>query len=261
MAYCNADAPAIFPNITYGFYRVFAQINGVPMEEIPLLDDFTVRIDDYIGKKGVVFIANPNAPTGLALPVSEIERLLSADRNRIVVVDEAYVDFGGESCVPLVEKYDNLLVTQTFSKSRSMAGARLGFGIASKAIIDDLMRIKYSTNPYNVNRMTAAAGVGALADKDYFAENCKKIIENRAFTEGALRALGFVLSPSQTNFVFAKHPDVAGKELYLRLKERGILVRHFDKAEIADYNRITVGSKEEMETLMETLKEIIGERV
>ena len=261
MAYCNEQTPALFPDITYGFYGVFAQINGVPTEEIPLKKDFSVCIDDYIGKKGVVFIANPNAPTGLALPVSEIERLLSANRNRVVVVDEAYVDFGGESCVSLVNKYDNLLVTQTFSKSRSMAGARLGFGIASKAIIDDLMRIKYSTNPYNVNRMTAAAGVGALADKAYFTENCQKIIENRAFTEEALRSLGFILTPSQTNFVFAKHPKFAGKELYLRLKERGILVRHFDKARIADYNRITVGSKEEMETLIETLKEIIGERV
>ena len=261
MAYCDRETPALFPDITYGFYKVFAGLNDVPMQEIPLKADFRVDIEDYIGKKGVVFIANPNAPTGLALPVASIERLLAADRNRVVVVDEAYVDFGGESCIPLVEKYDNLLVTQTFSKSRSMAGARLGFGIASKAIIDDLMRIKYSTNPYNVNRMTAAAGVGALADRAYFTENCKKIVENRAFTEAALRDLGFTVTPSQANFVFAKHDKIGGKELYIRLKERGILVRHFDKAEIADYNRITVGSKAEMEALIVEIKHILEEYV
>ena len=204
MAYCDKDNPALFPNISYGFYKVFAEINNVCGIEIPLKDDFTISVDDYIGKKGTVFIANPNAPTGISLPLTEIERLLSSNRERIVVIDEAYVDFGGDSAVKLLDKYENLIVTQTFSKSRSMAGARLGFGVASKDIIKDLMSIKYSTNPYNVNRMTAAAGVGALLDDEYFKDNCKKIIENREWTKRQLESLGFTVLPSKANFIFAR---------------------------------------------------------
>ncbi|MBQ7349160.1 MAG: histidinol-phosphate transaminase, partial [Clostridia bacterium] len=190
MAYCDKDTPAVFPDISYGFYKVFAEINGVQYKEIPLKEDFSVCVDDYINEKGTVFIANPNAPTGMLLPLSEIERLLSADRERIVVIDEAYIDFGGESAVKLIDKYDNLIVTRTFSKSRSMAGARLGFGVANKEIIADLKAIKYSTNPYNVNSATAAAGEGSVADEEYFKENCKKIIENREWTENQLKGLG-----------------------------------------------------------------------
>ncbi|MBE7083358.1 MAG: histidinol-phosphate transaminase [Clostridiales bacterium] len=257
MAYCDKDNPALFADVTYGFYKVFAEINGVKGEEIPLREDFSLSVDDYIGKKGTVFIANPNAPTGILLPLSEIERLLLSDRERIVVIDEAYVDFGGKSAISLIDKYDNLIVTQTFSKSRSMAGARLGFGVANKEIIRDLMSIKYSTNPYNVNRMTASAGVGALLDEDYFNENCAKIVQNREWTKKELESLGFDVLPSMANFVFAKNDKISGKELYLRLKERGVLVRHFDKERIKEYNRITIGSLEQMQIFIKATKEIL----
>lgn len=257
IAYCDENTPAIFPDITYGFYKVFAEVNGVPCEEIPLKDDFTVDVEDYVSRRGVVFIANPNAPTGMALPLSEIERILQSNPNRIVVIDEAYVDFGGESAVKLIGKYENLLVTQTFSKSRSMAGARLGFGIASKEIISDLSRVKYSTNPYNINRMTAAAGLGAIKDKAYFVNNCSLIKKNRAYTAAELKKLGFEMTESDANFLFVKNDKIRGAELYSCLKERGILVRHFNKPRISDYLRITIGSLSEMDELIKAVKEIL----
>lgn len=260
MAYCDKDTPAIFPDITYGFYKVFAEINNVSYKEIPLKEDLTLDINDYIGQKGTVFIANPNAPTGIPIPLSDIEKLLNSDRERVVVIDEAYVDFGGESAVSLIEKYDNLLVTQTFSKSRSMAGARLGFGVAGKEIISDLNAVKYSTNPYNVNRTTAAAGLGAIEDKKYFEKNCKTIIETREWASVELENLGFTLTPSKTNFIFAKTDLIGGAELYKKLKEKGVLVRHFTNPIISDYNRITVGSRVEMQTLITTIKEILEEQ-
>ena len=257
MAYCNAQNPALFADITYGFYKVFASVNGIPYKEIPLKEDFTLDINDYLDKRGTIFIANPNAPTGIALSIDEIETLIKANPDRVVVVDEAYVDFGTESAVKLIKKYDNVLVTQTFSKSRSMAGARLGFGIGSKQIIDDLNRIRYSTNPYNVNRMSEYAGVGALEDAEYFENNCRTIIANREWTVGELKKLGFTTTDSKANFIFAKCERIDGKELYLKLKERGILVRHFDKARIKDYNRITIGSMEEMQAYIDTVKTIL----
>ena len=259
MAFCDAEHPALFADITYGFYSVFAELNGVPYETIPLREDFSISIDDYIDRKGTIFIANPNAPTGIALPLSEIERLLQSDPDRIVVVDEAYVDFGAESAVSLIHKYDNLLVTQTFSKSRSMAGARLGYGIACRDLIQDLNTIKYSTNPYNVNSMTMAAGVGTLSDADYTAKNCQSIIDNRAYTAKELASLGFEMTDSKANFLFAKHPVIDGKTLYTELRARGILVRHFEKPRISDYNRITVGSREQMEILIQTIRTILEE--
>ena len=257
MAWCDTERPALFADITYGFYKVFASINSLPYKEIPLAEDFTIRIDDYINEQGTVFIANPNAPTGIALPLSEIERLLNSDPDRIVVIDEAYVDFGTESAVSLIGKYPNLFVTGTFSKSRSMAGARLGYGVGSPELIADLQRIRYSTNPYNVNRMTAAAGVGALLDKDYFRVNCKKIIEAREWTKNELIALGFELTHTRANFLFARNEKIGGKELYLALRERGVLVRHFAMPRISDYVRITVGSKKQMQTLIYIIKDIL----
>ena len=259
MAYCDEETPAAFADLTYGFYPIFCDINRVPYTEIPLKDDFTIDIKDYFGLKKTIFIANPNAPTGLALPVSDIEEIIKANPDNIVVVDEAYVDFGAESAVALVDKYDNLLVTQTFSKSRSLAGARLGFGIGNAALIADLHTVRYSTNPYNVNRMTAAAGHAALCDNDYYMDNCRTIMENRAYTTEALRDLGFEVLPSFTNFVFAKTDRMSGEALYLELKRRGILVRHFGKAEITDYNRITIGTREQMEAFISTVKTILEE--
>lgn len=261
MAFCDKNHPAVFPNITYGFYSVFAEINNVPYEEIPLKEDFGIDINDYLGINKTIFIANPNAPTGIALKISEIEEILKSNPNNIVVIDEAYVDFGNESCVPLIKKYDNLLVTQTFSKSRSMAGARLGFGVANKELIRDLNTIKYSTNPYNINRMTMAAGIGILEDAEYTTKNCKTIIENREYTKKELKNLGFTLTDSGANFVFAKHPKLDGKELYQSLKEKKILVRHFDKPEISAYNRITIGTMEQMQTLIKTIKSILEEKI
>lgn len=258
-AYCDADTPALFADITYGFYSVFAARHCVPYCEIPLKEDFSLDLDDYIGQKGTVFLANPNAPTGLALPAKEIERLVAANPNRMVVVDEAYVDFGGESVVPLIDKYDNLLVTRTFSKSRSMAGARLGMGIACKEIIADLKKIKYCFNPYNVNAMTAAAGIGSLLDETYFRANVAAIVATREDTVRALEALGFECVPSSTNFIFVKHPHISGADVYAQLKARGVLVRYFDKDRLRPYVRITIGSAEEMKVLVQTLQIILGE--
>ncbi len=257
MAYCDDKTPAVFADITYGFYKVFAGINNLPFKEIQLKEDFTISVEDYINENGTVFIANPNAPTGILLPLSDIERILKANPNRIVVVDEAYVDFGGESAVKLVDKYNNLLVTQTFSKSRSMAGARLGFGIACKEIIEDLNRIRYSTNPYNVNSVTAAAGIGAIKDEEYFRTNCNQIIKNREWTEKELKKLGFTFTNSKTNFLFIKHQNIDGEKLYLRLKEEGILIRHFTQDRIKDYNRVTVGSEKEMQIFIQKVIEIL----
>lgn len=257
MAYCDDKTPAIFPDITYGFYKVFASVNGVPKKEIPLLDDFTVDVNSFEKENGVIFIANPNAPTGKTITLEDIERLLRANENRIVVIDEAYVDFGGETAIPLIKKYKNLLVTRTFSKSRSMAGARLGFGVASPEIISDLQSIKYSTNPYNVNRITQAMGVGSILDKNYFAKNVKTIIENRAYLEKELALLGFTHTSSSANFVFAKHEKLPGKALYLTLKEKGILVRHFESERISGYVRITVGSLKEVKALISAIKTIL----
>ncbi len=258
MAYCDSKTPAIFPDITYGFYKVFAGINNLPFKEISLKEDFSICIDDYIKEKGTVFIANPNAPTGILLSLEEIERLVSSNPNRIVVVDEAYVDFGGESAIKLVDKYDNLLVTQTFSKSRSMAGARLGFGIACKEIIEDLNRIRYSTNPYNVNSVTAAAGIGAIKDEEYFIKNCKEIITTREWTANELKKLGFEFTSSKANFLFIKHQSIDGEKLYLKLKEEGILIRHFTQERIKNYNRVTVGSLSEMQIFIRKVTEILN---
>ena len=255
MAFC--DRGVLFPDITYGFYRVYAQLNGVPFTEIPLKEDFSIDINDYRAVDKAIFIANPNAPTGLCLPLSDIETIVASNPNTVVVIDEAYIDFGGESAVPLIHKYDNLLITQTFSKSRSMAGARLGLGIGCKALIRDLNTIKYSTNPYNINRMTMAAGIGALEDEEYFRDNCRAITKTRAWTAARLAELGFEMTNSLTNFLFAKHPSLPGQTLYAKLREQGILVRHFGAPRLTDYIRVTVGSQEQMEAFVAALKAIL----
>lgn len=260
MAFCDSQHPAVFPNITYGFYPVFAQVNNIPYEEIPLKADFSIDINDYIGINKTIFIANPNAPTGIALTKADIEKIVASNPDSVVIVDEAYVDFGAESSVSLIDKYDNILVCQTFSKSRSLAGARLGFGIGSKELIKDLNTIKYSTNPYNINRMTMAAGIGALCDTQYFEKNCLKIAETREKTVSELKKLGFTMTPSKSNFIFAKSDKIGGKDLYLSLKEKGVLIRHFETPLLKDYNRITVGSEEQMEEFIKTVREILEEK-
>ncbi len=259
MAFCDEKHGAVFPNISYGFYPVFAALNRIPYTELPLREDFTVDADAYCGVGKTIVIANPNAPTGIALTRAEIEKILRSNPDNVVVVDEAYVDFGAESCLPLTRKYDNLLVAQTFSKSRSMAGARLGFAVGDPALIRDLNTIRYSTNPYNINSMTMAAGIGALSDEQYTKKNCLTIQENRAFTVDALRAMGFTIPDSQANFIFARHESVDGEELYRKLKARGVLVRHFTKPEISAYNRITIGTREQMQILLDNVKSILEE--
>ncbi len=243
----------VFPNITYGFYPVFAELNHIPYTEIPLQADFSIDVRAYCGVGKTVVIANPNAPTGLSLSLAEIEQIVRSNPDNVVIIDEAYVDFGADSAVSLIDKYDNLLVTQTFSKSRSMAGARLGFGIGSEQLIADMNTIKYSTNPYNVNRLTAAAGVAALRENAYYMDHCRTIADNRDWTMAQLRSRGFEVLESKANFVFARTPHMSGQALYEALKARGILVRHFNKDLIADFVRITIGTAEQMQALMDTI--------
>ncbi len=258
-AFCGPARPMAFADITYGFYPVFAAMTGTPEHIIPLREDFSLDPADYRGLHENIVLANPNAPTGLALSPSDIEKILLSNPDNVVIVDEAYVDFGGESCVPLIGKYENLLVVQTFSKSRSLAGARLGFALGNTALIDDLNTVKFSTNPYNVNRMTQAAGIAAIACQDYTLENCRRIAENREHTSKALEDMGFRVLPSKANFLFAAHPAVTGQVLYRALKDRGVLVRWFDKPRIRDWLRITIGSREQMDALLAATKSILND--
>ena len=257
MAY--GDTGVAYPDITYGFYRVFADLYGLDALEIPLEEDFSIDPEQYKGLGRAIFIANPNAPTGIPLPPSAIAEIAEANPDNVVVVDEAYVDFGGESCVPLTDRYDNLLVVGTFSKSRSMAGARLGYAIGCPALIGDLETLRYSTNPYNVNRLTLAAGLGQLADEETTRRNCRTVMDNRSYTTEKLTEMGFTVIPSAANFVLATCPNIAGRDLYLRLKDKGILVRHFDTRRLTDYNRITIGSREQMDALLTAIKSILEE--
>lgn len=259
MAFCSESKGAAFPEISYGFYKVFAELYGIDYKKIPLKEDFSIDYKDYLGLNRLVVIANPNAPTGRCLKVSEIEEIVKSNPKNVVLIDEAYIDFGGESVYPLTKKYKNLLVVGTFSKSRSMAGARLGFAIADAELIKDLNRIKYSTNPYNINRLTLVAGEAAIKENDYYMENCQKIIEARDYTTAELQNSGFNVIPSKANFVFAESDKISGIALYEKLKARGILVRHFTDPKIANFNRITIGTKEEMETFIEKVKEILEE--
>ena len=256
-AFAGQPGKAAYPDVTYGFYQVFADLHQVEADVIPLREDFSVRVEDYLNLETMIVLANPNAQVGRALTRAEMERIIAANPDHVVVVDEAYVDFGAESCVPLIDRYPNLLVVQTFSKSRSLAGARLGFALGSAELIADLNRLKYSTNPYNVNRLTMAAGVAALEAEDHYAKNCRAIQETRAWTVQALEALGFTVVPSLANFVLAAHKTVDGETIYRELKRRGVLVRHFTAPRIANYNRITIGSPEQMELLVQTLGEIL----
>ena len=258
-AFCGEGKPLAYADITYGFYKSQVALFGLKAKVIPLREDFTLNVDDYMDFPGTIVIANPNAPTGIALPLSEVEKIIASNPDRVVVIDEAYVDFGGESAAGLIDQYDNLLVVMTYSKSRSMAGARLGFALASRPIIQDLEKIKYSTNPYNVNRLTLKLGEAAVDSDAYFRDNAKKIMATREKTAKALRALGFTLPDSKANFLFVKKEGLDGGLLYQKLKDRGILIRHFSDPRIAQYNRVTVGTDEEMEAFLEGVKEIMAE--
>ena len=248
-----------YPDISYGFYPVFAQLYQLDAVEIPLKEDFTVDYRDYCGIGRMVVLANPNAPTGRSIPVAEIRQICQTNRDHVVLIDEAYVDFGGETALPLVQEFDNLLVTRTFSKSRCLAGGRLGYAFGSRALIEDLEKIKYSTNPYNLDRLTLRLGVATVEAEDYYREKCAAICRTRQWTAGQLEAMGFQVLPSLTNFLFAKTEAMDGEVLYQALKARGILVRHFSNPRICQYNRITIGTQAQMEQLVQTLKEVLYE--
>ena len=250
---------AAFPDISYGFYSVFAELCGIPATVIPLEDDFTIDPQKYHSLDHFIVIANPNAPTGLSLTLDQIEGILKANPGAVVAIDEAYVDFGGESAYPLTAKYDNLIVVRTFSKSRSMAGARLGYALGPKALIADLEKIKYSVNPYNVNRLTLRLGEVTVDAESYYQEKCAAIIVTREETAKALKALGFTVLPSKTNFLFVKSDKIGGRELYEKLKDRGILVRHFGNPRISDYIRVTIGTDDQMATCLAAIRAILEE--
>ena len=256
-AFCDQNAPLQFADLTYGFYPALCGLYGIPFKAVPLEEDFTLNIEPYKNCGNNVIIANPNAPTGMSLPLSAIEEVAASNPDRVVMVDEAYVDFGGESCVSLLPKYENLVIIQTFSKSRSLAGARVGFAIANPELIADMNRIKYSFNPYNVNRLSILAGAAAMRDWDYTKECTGRICKTREKTTEALRALGFTVLDSKTNFIFAKSGDMPGKVYFDGLREAGILVRRWDSERIKDYVRISIGSEEEMETFVEETKKLV----
>ena len=256
-AFCDEQHPLAYADVTYGCYSVWCNLMHIPSHILPLEEDFSIDPTKYYGLNETIVIANPNAPTGLALSRSAIEGILKANPDNVVIVDEAYVDFGGESCVPLIHQYDNLLVVQTFSKSRQLAGARLGLAMGNAALIADLNRVKFSLNPYNINRLTLKAGEAALKDTAYFDATRQKIMDTRAWTAKELANRGFSLTDSRSNFLFARTDRMEGGALYRALKEKGILVRHFDSPRIADYLRITIGTPEQMEALIKALDEIL----
>lgn len=259
-AFCDEQTPALFADITYGFYKVFAKLYGVEAKIIPLKEDFSICPQEYYNAGGTTFIANPNAPTGMTLSLEQIEGILKNNPDNIVVIDEAYVDFGGDSASSLIGKYDNLIVVQTFSKSRGLAGGRIGFALANAELIADLKKIKYSYNPYNVGAMPQAAAAASMRDREYFEKCRNEVIRVREITVSKLSEMGFTVLSSKANFIFAKSDKVAGAEYFKALREKGIIVRYFDAPRINEFVRISIGTEEQMNKLLTATKEILEER-
>ena len=257
LTFFNSQKPVLFPDITYSFYDVWADLFRIPYERPALDENFHIRTEDYFRENGGIVFPNPNAPTGVEMPLEEVEDIIRHNPDVIVIVDEAYVDFGGQSALPLIEKYDNLLVVQTFSKSRSMAGMRIGFACGNEKLIRFLNDVKYSFNSYTMDRTAIAAGVAAVEDKAYFDETCNKIIETREWTKKELKALGFSFQDSMSNFIFATHKTCPAKELFEALRGQHIYVRYFQKDRIDNFLRITVGTKEEMQKFIDFLKDYL----
>lgn len=257
LTFFGSDRPILFPDITYSFYDVWAKLFGIPYETQPLRADFSIDPSDYRKENGGIVIPNPNAPTGLEEPEGVLEEVIASHPDSVVIIDEAYVDFGAKSVLPLTEHYDNLLVVSTYSKSRSLAGSRIGFAIGDPKLIACLNASKFSFNSYTMDRLTIQIGRAAMEDEAYFQETVHKIVETREWTKGQLKRLGFSFPDSQSNFIFATHERILAEELFLRLKEQKILVRHFKKPRIENYLRITIGTKEEMETLITVLSHIL----
>lgn len=255
----NTGRPILFPDITYSFYDVWANLYKIPFERPALNDDFTINPDDYIGKNaGGIIFPNPNAPTGVFESVDMIEKIVRENQDIVVVIDEAYIDFGGKSCLALLEKYENLLVVQTFSKSRSMAGLRIGCVFGNEKLISYLNDIRFSINSYTMNTLSQICGAEAVRDREYFTSTLEKIVATRERIKKELSALGFTFPDSMTNFIFAKHEKLAGDFIFNELKKRKIYVRHWNSPRIKDYLRITIGTDEQMDKVIEALKEIIG---
>ena len=257
LTFFNSKKPILFPDITYSFYDVWADVFRIPYEVQPLDEDLCIRVEDYYKENGGVIFPNPNAPTGVLMELSRIEDIVAHNPDVICIVDEAYIDFGGVSALPLIETYDNLLVVQTFSKSRSMAGARIGYVFGSEKLIKYLNDVKYSFNSYTMDQLTLVTGAAALSDEAYFQETLAKIIATRERVKGQLRELGFTMPDSKSNFLFISHPKVAARELFAMLREKNIYVRYFDKPRIHNMLRVTVGTDEEMDRLIACLKEYI----
>ena len=257
LTFFNSDKSILFPDITYSFYDVWASLFKIPYEQIPLDENFNIIPEDYAKENGGVVIANPNAPTGVFMGLDGIRKILDANRDVVCIVDEAYVDFGAESALSLLGEYDNLLVIQTFSKSRSMAGLRIGYAIGSEKMISYLQDVKYSYNSYTMNSITLEIGAEAVRDDAYFRATCEKVIATRERLKVQLRELGFEFQDSKTNFIFAKHASVPAEHIFKELKSRNIYVRYWNKPRISEYLRISVGTDEECDTLVANLKEIL----
>lgn len=260
LTFFNSLDPVIFPDITYSFYDVWCDVYRIPYKTLPLKDDFTINVSDYMGhngKAGGIIIANPNAPTGVELPLTDIEKIVADNQDCVVIIDEAYVDFGGVSALPLIKKYKNVVVVQTYSKSRAMAGMRIGFAMADKSLIKAMSDVKYSVNSYTMNMPSIIGGVAAIEDDEYFREITGKIIATRERSKEELAKLGFTFADSKTNFIFAKHEEISGDEIFNKLKAEKIYVRHWNKDRIGDYLRITIGTDEQMDRLFDKLKEIV----
>jgi histidinol-phosphate aminotransferase len=255
-AFFQQPKPLLFPDIGYSFYPVYCNLYGIRSRQLPLRDDFCLALEDYNQPNGGIVFANPNAPTGMALPLADIRRLLIANRDSVVLVDEAYVDFGAESAVALIGEFDNLLVVHTTSKSRALAGLRLGYALGSAGLIEALERVKNSFNSYPVDRLSQLAGVASLDDEAYFRASCQQVIATRDYTTKALTQLGFEVLPSMANFVFAKPTRLAAQAVFEALRAQQIIVRYFNKPRISDYLRISIGSQQDMEALVAALQEI-----
>lgn len=258
LTFFNSDKPIVFPDITYSFYDVWASVYNIPFETKPLDENFFINENDYFCENGGIIFPNPNAPTGVFESLDKIEKIIKANPDVIVIIDEAYIDFGGESCIPLLEKYDNLIVVQTFSKSRSMAGARIGFAIGSERLIKYLNDVKFSINSYTMNCLTQKIGVEAVCDEDYFKKTVDKIISTRENAKIKLKELGFDFPDSMSNFIFASHKKIPAEEIFEELKKKNIFVRYWNKPRINNYLRITIGTDEEMEKLFEALESIVN---